>query len=116
MSLPSDARRRLVAERLPPGVAASVDAAWSTVCAAAARGERAPQYRRGVKSDAEQLSASGASAVLALVRVGALKSEIFGCNWRVLEVLVGPYTGARTAMPPFKSTTPCRIYSAKERR
>lgn len=64
---------------------------------AAARGDRCPQSRP------HGPIVSG--VITALARAGKIRSEVYVHNWRVVEILVGPHAGKRTAPEPTRHGT-----------
>ncbi|MEQ8395031.1 hypothetical protein [Thalassobaculum sp.] len=68
----------------------------SDLCKAARAGRRCP--------DAQVLRLMGhisaTNTVLALAEAGKIKIEVYGHNWRVIEILEGPDAGSRTEESP----------------
>jgi hypothetical protein len=74
--------------------------ALASIAQAAVTGKRCPvTEREGVAG-----LPSGTTAELA--RAGYIRIEVYPHNWRVIEILQGPYKGRRTKAPPKTSWRP----------
>lgn len=75
-----------------------MERAFALLCAIADKGERCPTGADMGKLLGGYLSDRG--VVVRLARAGKIRIEVYGRNWRVIEILTGPQTGKRTAPPP----------------
>ncbi len=72
---------------------AMVQQQFDLIVAAARKGERCPQT--------EPYGPISAWVLKNLYLMRMLQAKISGHNWRQMEILVGPYRGAKTAPDPF---------------
>jgi hypothetical protein len=82
---------------------------FSLVEAAAVAGERCPfsQPRGPIKK----------GTLIDLGKRGMIATEFFGCNFRVVFILVGENAGRHTALPPnYNGEAPCLRYALKTER
>lgn len=74
-----------------------LDTAFATLERFAVAGDRAPMAdTHGITS----------TLTTALCREGRIRSEVYALNWRVIEIMVGPNAGKRTAECPTKGAKP----------
>jgi len=70
---------------------------FKALCHCARNGERCPtqeQFRRSYGFGAVS------SVIDELRRAGKIKVEVYGRNWRVIEIMEGEFKGCRTMEPP----------------
>lgn len=81
----------------------------------AAKGGRCPTYfdfDRYLSARGHPYLGTGA-IVTSLARHGFVKVELYGKNWRVVEIAAGPNAGKRTAMHPTRcANEPYRVIEA----
>lgn len=77
-----------------------IDAGFKLIEQAALNGARCPTNRSQENPTGEL--ASGITS--ALVKAGRIRIEVYAHNWRVVEILIGPHTGLRTASSPYKGS------------
>lgn len=70
----------------------ALDSAFALIEQAAIDGERCPKSRPH--------GPLGTNDSTALCRQGRIKIEVFGHNWRIATILVGPHAGKATQRPP----------------
>lgn len=80
-----------------------IDLAYEILVLAAIKGERCPANSH----DGVDGIPDGATG--ALRAAGKIKVEIYARNYRVVEILTGPFAGKRTAPPPNPNLKPYLI-------
>lgn len=75
--------------------------AFRIVEAAAVAGERCPTN--------DQMPDGMQTVIGRLARAGRVRIEVYGRNWRVVEILTGPNKGKRTQEHPTPGARPYRI-------
>lgn len=71
--------------------------------------EAAAVARRRCPQNHEFAVINASGAVYALAADGQIRVEVYGKNWRVIEILVGRHEGRRTAKPPFDNDGPYKV-------
>lgn len=77
-----------------------INSGFALIERAAIEGKRCPTNRSAENPTGEL--ASGITG--ALVKAGRIRIEVYAHNWRVVEILKGPFAGKRTAASPYKGS------------
>jgi len=78
---------------------------FELIVSAANAGERAPTNRHSANPTGKLRS----GITQALIKNGMIRVEVYGKNWRVIEILKGPHAGKRTKMPPDPRSKPYKV-------